>query len=46
VDADPRRVKRVKIRRAGARPFSRQIADSPAPGALAKQGDPPAKGRG
>jgi CBS domain containing-hemolysin-like protein len=46
VDADPRRVKRVKIRMAGARPFPRQIADSPAPGELAKQGDPPEKGRG
>jgi CBS domain containing-hemolysin-like protein len=46
VDADPRRVKRVKIRMAGARPFRRQIADSPAPDDLAKQGDPPEKGKG
>jgi CBS domain containing-hemolysin-like protein len=46
VDADPRRVKRVKIRMAGARPFRRQIADSPAPDELAKQGDPPEKGKG
>lgn len=46
VDADPRRVKRVKIRIAGARPLSRQIADSPAPGEFAKQGDPPGKGGG
>jgi CBS domain containing-hemolysin-like protein len=46
VDADPRHVKRVKIRMAGARPFRRQIADSPAPDELAKQGDPPEKGKG
>src|ERR1700737_58601 len=31
VDADPRRVKRVKIRMAGARPRPKQIAESPAP---------------
>ncbi len=46
VDADPRRVKRVKIRIAGARPLQGQIADSPAPGELAKQHDPPEKGGG
>ncbi|MGI8569292.1 MAG: hemolysin family protein [Methylocella sp.] len=44
VDADPRRVKRVKIRIAGALPLPRQVADSPAPGELAKQGGPPEKG--
>jgi CBS domain containing-hemolysin-like protein len=43
VDADPRRVKRIKIRMAGARPLPRQIAESPAPGELAKQGDPSEK---
>jgi CBS domain containing-hemolysin-like protein len=43
VDADPRRVKRVKIRIVGARPPPRQIAGSPAPGELAKQGGPPEK---
>jgi CBS domain containing-hemolysin-like protein len=41
VDADPRRVKRIKIRMAGAHP---QIVQSPAPGELAKQSDPPEKG--
>jgi magnesium and cobalt transporter len=46
VDADPRRVKRVKIRMAGAHPLPRQIAESPTPGELAKQGDPPEKGGG
>jgi CBS domain containing-hemolysin-like protein len=46
VDADPRRVKRVKIRIAGARPPARQIAENPAPGELAKQGDPQEKGGG
>ncbi|MGQ0444849.1 MAG: hemolysin family protein [Beijerinckiaceae bacterium] len=44
VDADPRRVKRVKIRIPGARPPPRQIADNPAPSGLAKQGGPPEKG--
>jgi CBS domain containing-hemolysin-like protein len=43
VDADPRRVKRVKIRMAGAIPLHRQIKESPAPGELAEQGDPPEK---
>ncbi|MDQ6702698.1 MAG: hemolysin family protein [Pseudomonadota bacterium] len=46
VDADPRRVKRVKIRMAGVRPLLRQIAESPAPGELAKQGGPHEKGSG
>jgi len=46
VDADPRRVKRVKIRMAGARPLPKQSGESPALGELAKQGDPPAKGGG
>jgi CBS domain containing-hemolysin-like protein len=46
VDADPRRVKRVKIRIAGARPPARQIAENPAPGELAKQADPPEKDAG
>jgi CBS domain containing-hemolysin-like protein len=46
VDADPRRVKRVKIRMAGARPLAKQSGESPAFGELAKQGDPPAKGGG
>jgi CBS domain containing-hemolysin-like protein len=46
VDADPRRVKRVKIRLAGARPLPKQSGESPALGELAKQGDPPAKGGG
>jgi CBS domain containing-hemolysin-like protein len=39
VDADPRRVKRIKIRMAGARPVPKQIAENPAPGERAKQGD-------
>ena len=46
VDADPRRVKRVKIRIAGARPLPTQIVESPAPGERAKRGDPPEKGGG
>jgi CBS domain containing-hemolysin-like protein len=46
VDADPRRVKRVKIRMASAIPLPKQIKDSPAPGELANQGDPPEKGDG
>jgi CBS domain containing-hemolysin-like protein len=46
VDADPRRVKRVKIRMAGAPPRPKQCGESPALGELAKQGDPPAKGGG
>ena len=46
VDADPRRVKRVKIRMAGTRALPRQIAESPAPGELAKQADPPEKEAG
>lgn len=46
VDADPRRVKRVKIRMAGARPPPRQIVESPAPGELAKQGGPSEKSGG
>ncbi|MGH6794316.1 MAG: hemolysin family protein [Methylocella sp.] len=46
VDADPRRIKRVKIRKSGARPLQKQIADSPTPGELAKQGDPPETGGG
>jgi len=44
VDADPRRVKRVKIRIAGARPLPKQSGESHALGELAKQGGPPAKG--
>jgi CBS domain containing-hemolysin-like protein len=44
VDADPRRVKRVKIRMAGAPPSPKQSGESPALGELAKQGDPPGKG--
>ncbi len=43
VDADPRRVKRVKIRMAGALPLPRKIAESPALGELAKQGEPPGR---
>jgi CBS domain containing-hemolysin-like protein len=46
VDADPRRVKRVKIRMAGAPPRPKQSGESPALGELAKQGDPPAKSGG
>ena len=46
VDADPRRVKRVKIRMAGARPPQRQVAAGPAPSELAKQDSPPEKGGG
>ncbi|MGH6819904.1 MAG: transporter associated domain-containing protein, partial [Methylocella sp.] len=46
VDADPRRVKRVKIRMAGARPLPRKIAESPAPAEHVKQGDPPEIGGG
>jgi len=45
VEADPRRVKRVKIRMAGAIPLPRQIKESPAPGEL-EQGDAPEKGGG
>jgi CBS domain containing-hemolysin-like protein len=43
VDADPRRVKWIKVRLAGARPLPKQIVESPAPGELAEQGDPPEK---
>jgi CBS domain containing-hemolysin-like protein len=43
VDADPRHVKWIKVRMAGARPLLKQIVESPAPGELAKQGDPPEK---
>ncbi|MGH6869775.1 MAG: hemolysin family protein, partial [Methylocella sp.] len=46
VDADPRRVKRVKIRMARARPPPRRSAESPAASELAKQGGPPEKGGG
>jgi CBS domain containing-hemolysin-like protein len=46
VDADPRRVKRVKVRMAGARPRPKQIAESLAPGKIAEQGDPPENGGG
>jgi CBS domain containing-hemolysin-like protein len=46
VDADPRRVKWIKVRMAGARPLPKQIVESPAPGELAEQGDPPEKGGG
>jgi CBS domain containing-hemolysin-like protein len=46
VDADPRRVKRVKIRLAGARPPQRQIVAGPAPNEHAKQDSPPENGSG
>jgi CBS domain containing-hemolysin-like protein len=44
LDADPRRVKRVKVRAEGARPLSGHIDAGVLPGKIAKEGSPSAQG--